>query len=576
MENQDIKKYGIKELIKTFRDYPKFFTLFSKEEIRKILDKNVESIDLNYFSKLNVGIYSFLKQKISLSKKNKDDKPLTLKNIKKNPKIKTTYMHELLHALFATISNKNGEIKFTDSTFQYYQKGDYEVEVGRGMGEGLKEWLLSKAYNKNYNSFNEYGVKIFSKSESYPIETNVMSQLEIIFGEDKILNTCKNGIVELESCFKENIHDRKLIVNYLDDTNTFDNIIAKLEIKIIELEKQIGENFKLNGNIENNLVKEYEAAKKRIINEKSNLKEIVYKQQKVINQVLIKEFYKTNNPDTIKELLSKYSKIRNLAPQFEKSSNETKKYDFKELDEEVYSYINNMFCAKGENTNEKNILMQYLKEEYENNISKIFEYKLKRIEHSDYYIATKNGFVENVISTKNGEFDSVVIHNEELSKNKNVNFAEEFCKQKPEIKIDSDNKIQINERYKKIIKQKNKMSYVFMFDSNISFKDKKGNVKVYGFDEINKVFKEKRLYKDIGIEDEKGIVKTNATEKFLDKIKERITKLIKIKDEINIPKIQMESNLQTQIFRNKYHHDVKKIPILEEKSNETKEMTQQK
>lgn len=231
MENKNIKPYGIQrllELIKT--NYPKLFTLYNEQEIKEILDNNIKEVITNWYSNMSSGQYNFLEKKIYVSKNNEDAPEINIDDMLKNQEYEYSFMHEILHALWGILEEKDGNIKFTESTFifEIYKNDEDASEIGRGFTEGLKEWLLSKLYLTNIFESNSRIETIKTVSHSYPIETNVALQIECVVGEDKMLNICKNGIAEFRNIFSTDAKSIEFL-SKIDEVYYFNRNIKELE-----------------------------------------------------------------------------------------------------------------------------------------------------------------------------------------------------------------------------------------------------------------------------------------------------------------------------------------------------------
>ena len=170
IENQEIKQWLPKFVLDELSQCNLFIRIYGKNyanrKIRKL--KNVYTNEENYF----LSGYQSGKE-ITLCISGKDGNLYSVDEIEKDKKTQQTALHEAIHLIlrhkkFATgmkILLKSGE------------KGK-GVEIGRGLNEGLTEWITKKC---------GYDVS----SGTYNVLTNFIEQLEIALGEDAVMSLGK-------------------------------------------------------------------------------------------------------------------------------------------------------------------------------------------------------------------------------------------------------------------------------------------------------------------------------------------------------------------------------------------------
>lgn len=442
--NRKMKNYAIKEFIKLFKNYNNIFKISSKIESKKTLKENIQSIDNETYKPCSAGQYEFTEKIIYLIKNKPEDPSIKIKDLKTDHILKRTLMHEILHALLMKkIETEKGTKKYTQATFEYYKKDEIEAEIGRGMLEGLIEWILSKAYNEKTQIIDINSIDIKSTSNYYPIEENIVKQLEILYGEDKIMKICKNGKGELEKIFKNDFEKTISFLSNIDDINTFNNIISKLKSKKEKLKRSYEENeskqdiLKKHWNKEINLnylniqeifeIIDEDIDKKINENIIGNLRPTVYKVQQMINRILLEqlnEMETTTSNEKKQETLIKFNKIKNLLPKLGIMPGDQKSYSFYDEFADHFQALQETY--KIEDVSEKSLIqkpkiniidkikefiLKQRKEIKNNEKSDLFKKDLNQI-----YIKSKNNIREKYFSKIQN-----VVAMEQIKKEENIN-----------------------------------------------------------------------------------------------------------------------------------------------------------
>lgn len=230
MENEEIRQYLIDFVEKVLNECEAFTNVYGKEFVRKRLEKNLKKVHMNTSSDdFNTGLYNMENHSITIFASNNSEKSLTITDIENNKKLKHMILHESLHAIFRRTLEECQEFNIVDGTgiLEFYKNNQ---ELGRGLNEGLTEWICQKA---------GYG------EQAYTAEKNIIKILELAIGEDavmKLANGDVKGNVEqlLQMSKVECLQVISLVDNiYQNEQRTLRMEQTNLENEDIELDKSI-------------------------------------------------------------------------------------------------------------------------------------------------------------------------------------------------------------------------------------------------------------------------------------------------------------------------------------------------
>lgn len=179
MENEEIRQYLIDFVVKTLSECDAFSKVYGKEFIEGQLNKNVEKVITDVFSKRKVkGAYNPTIKAIILLSENENSPPMTIQDIEGNRILKHNILHEALHAIFELNKeeHENKGLKYGTGLDEVYLDGK---QVGIGINEGLTEWICQKA---------GYGCV------SYFTECNIVRLLELAIGEENVMRLAQGNI----------------------------------------------------------------------------------------------------------------------------------------------------------------------------------------------------------------------------------------------------------------------------------------------------------------------------------------------------------------------------------------------
>ena len=179
MENEEIRQYLIDFVEKTLNECEAFTRVYGKEFVRKRLETNLEKVYVDISSSnSNTARYDIEKSCITFFLSNSSTETVTIADIESNRKLQHMILHEPIHAIFRRTKEECKAFGIEDGTgtLEIYNNGQ---ELGRGLNEGLTEWICQKA---------GYGAL------SYVAEQNIIKILELAIGENAVMQLAKGDI----------------------------------------------------------------------------------------------------------------------------------------------------------------------------------------------------------------------------------------------------------------------------------------------------------------------------------------------------------------------------------------------
>lgn len=222
MENEQIKQYLISFAEETLNRCNIFAKNYGKDFVRQRLEKNLKKVYTDLYHRSDNGQYSLRDLSIRIFSENENAKPLTINDIKSNYNLQHDILHESIHAVFKRTDEETESIGIKDGTglMEFHDSG---IPVGKGLNEGLTEWICKKA---------GYPLKV------YEAETNIVELLELAVGEDKIIQLAngdiKRNATELLEMSKEDLEKMLNQVDYvckkesdIEQINRITSILSK-------------------------------------------------------------------------------------------------------------------------------------------------------------------------------------------------------------------------------------------------------------------------------------------------------------------------------------------------------------
>lgn len=178
MENEEVKQYLINFVEKTLNECKVFTKVYGKEFVRERLEKNLNKVIIKYSEIVNKNLYDMNNSNITIFLNTDSAKNLTISDIENNKKLKHNILHEAVHVIFRRTKEECEAIGIESGTgtLEFDHNGG---ELGRGLNEGLTEWICQKA---------GYGMA------AYTAEINVIRMLELAIGEETVMQLAKGDI----------------------------------------------------------------------------------------------------------------------------------------------------------------------------------------------------------------------------------------------------------------------------------------------------------------------------------------------------------------------------------------------
>lgn len=178
VENKAVKEYLIKFVLNDLDNCPLFKRVFGKNFARENLELNLERVYTNEFSLIRSGYMDEEDLSITICTNKENDTILSIDDIEKRPNLKATIMHEALHAILSKSKMfcRRNKIKAGTGILECYENGK---ELGRGLNEGLTNWITEKTGNPIY---------------SYKELTRYIKMIELARGEEKVMKMARGNI----------------------------------------------------------------------------------------------------------------------------------------------------------------------------------------------------------------------------------------------------------------------------------------------------------------------------------------------------------------------------------------------
>lgn len=176
--NPEIKKYIVNFAADQLENCYLFTKTFGRGFAKQKLDENIENVYTNEKSKINSGCYNFEDKSVTICESGKNDSLLKPEDMQTIEDIEEIILHECIHAILNKnkVECKKLNIKWGSGLLEKYYNNS---ELGRGLNEGLTNWIVEKT-----------GIK----TTSYEKFTDFIKQLEIYIGSNKVMNLGKGGI----------------------------------------------------------------------------------------------------------------------------------------------------------------------------------------------------------------------------------------------------------------------------------------------------------------------------------------------------------------------------------------------
>lgn len=188
MENEQIKQYLMSFVEKTLNQCDLFTQIYGKNFVKQRLELNLDKVYMGGYSNCSAGEYNRKNKCITIYSNDESGDFITISYIKNNREYQQIILHEAIHAIFAKTKEEcdaQGILSGT-GTVEIYEDGK---ELGRGLNEGLTEWICEKtgcgarAYEDEYNTVNllelAIGEQAVMKLASGDIRGNIAKLLKM-------------------------------------------------------------------------------------------------------------------------------------------------------------------------------------------------------------------------------------------------------------------------------------------------------------------------------------------------------------------------------------------------------------
>lgn len=178
IENAELRPYIYAYIIKKLEDCDLFVKTFGKGFAKRRLDLNFSKLYTNEKKRNVGGYYSAGDLSITICQKGKNGELLSIEDFENDSELRHTSLHEGVHAVLQVLKLdcKKRKIRSGTGILEFYENA---TELGRGLNEGLTNWICEKAGEKNF---------------SYPILTNFVRQIEIAIGPKKTMQLARGNI----------------------------------------------------------------------------------------------------------------------------------------------------------------------------------------------------------------------------------------------------------------------------------------------------------------------------------------------------------------------------------------------
>ena len=178
VENSAVKEYMINYAISTLEGCKLFTDAYGKGYVKRHLDINLGKVFTNEFRQGEKAYYNTENLSITMCTDKREETILTPSDIEKDSILKGNVLHELVHAIFNKTKQecKKYEIEWGTGILEQSKRG---TEIGRGLNEGLTNWICEKA-----------GMKV----KGYKRLTNLINILELGVSEKNIIKLPKGNV----------------------------------------------------------------------------------------------------------------------------------------------------------------------------------------------------------------------------------------------------------------------------------------------------------------------------------------------------------------------------------------------
>ena len=169
VENKQVENFVRNFAIEKLESSKLFTSVYGKRFAKQQMEENVKSVQVESEKSKDYMKYNLADKSIYLLIGKGENLEVNLNDLKKNNEVLFVILHECIHAI---LRNKKGT-----GLLEIYEN---ETELGRGLNEGLTNWIADKT--------SKLGLYINE------IEDNIIRELELAIGPKKVMSLGKGNI----------------------------------------------------------------------------------------------------------------------------------------------------------------------------------------------------------------------------------------------------------------------------------------------------------------------------------------------------------------------------------------------
>lgn len=324
-ESPEMQRYLKKYAVKTLNSCKAFVKVYGRDFASKRLEQNLKKVYVEGYNIFYGALYQSQEQSIILCSDDPNKETLSVDDVKQDRNLRQKAVHEAVHAIFEKTEKECESlgILYGCGIEEGYENNE---EIGRGLNEGITEWICEKA-----------GVGQRCYNHVY----KVVKLLELAIGEENVMKLANGNIngnvtkilgMSIEECKKLlSIIDRI----YRDSNKSYAmsrivDALKKIETETIgkeekeKLKQELGEYYQFYEDGVGKYVKdkEWQNLVKSQINEFSIMKEdeeislnhnLVYAERNIFEKYFKKEIESAQNAKHISiRTMRRLSELQNL------------------------------------------------------------------------------------------------------------------------------------------------------------------------------------------------------------------------------------------------------------------------
>lgn len=302
IENPEVRKYLMKFVSETLEECKLFTKVFGKGYAQKRLDINLKKVYTNKYNNFFIGYYNYDDKSITLCTQNRNEPKLSPEVLDKREETLAAILHESIHAIFNRTEKEKRAYKINNGTgmLEGLKSG---LEIGRGLNEGLTNWICEKAGYPNLY---------------YEEITNFVKQLELALGEKKVMKLGKGDTqINIPKILKLPKEYTYAFLSCVDEVYCIEETILlnseKYGISYGEIKK--GEDEKKHedaiARVESLIFDYYFKKDFRKLNAKRNMPEMLFEKYSKLSEILHHRKYSEPNLEYASErFLQEFEKIK--------------------------------------------------------------------------------------------------------------------------------------------------------------------------------------------------------------------------------------------------------------------------